>query len=185
MSGQSLKSRVKQRLAIASTGALFVTPLLAASAAYAAPTQPLASTSSASEPSRTVTITGYAWCESGLGISIGAAVPCGSVTLDSDFGPEYHATVQPTQSLAVPLEAGRFTFTDVPVPALTDLSLMHYTVTAEGGPGLTDRKPVQCVHEDTIEGPFLSVWTDTIDLFWQGGPWTALPFSACSQPKPE
>src|SRR4051812_8018733 len=138
MSGLSTRSRLGRQVTIASTGALLFTPLLALSAAHASTTQTLAYSSSASSPSRTIIITGYAMCASKVGPLPGLPAPCESVTLNSDYGPGLHQTVQPTTSNILDPNRGRFTFSDVPVPAVTDLNVMHYTVTAENGSGLTD-----------------------------------------------
>jgi hypothetical protein len=148
--------------------------LTMASTAVAVASSPVSSPSSTSSASRTITVTGYAWCLSSMGISIPVPVVCESVTLDTGDG--YHQTVSPHPGLIGPLDSGRFTFTDVPIR--DGLSEMTYTVTAEMGSGLTDAKPLRCVHEGTIQGAFFQ--GNELDLFWAGGPWTALPFSQCS-----
>ena len=127
---------------------------------------------------RTITITGYAWCKSSLGISIPTLVVCDTVTLNTSNG--HSETVTPTKGPIGPLESGRFTFTDVAIPGRTDLAEMAYTVSAEAGSGLTDGSALRCEYQGSIQGAFFQ--GDTFDLFWLGGPWTTLPFSECNTP---
>jgi hypothetical protein len=160
------------KCALRITIAVFLATFALVASSVAAEAAPLID----SAAGRTITISGYAWCLSSLGASVPAPVVCSSVTLDTSNG--YRKTVTPTPGPIGPPESGRFRFTGVPIPGDLDPATITYTVTAEMGSGLTDGQPVRCVNEGSIQGIFFH--GPELDLFWTGGPWTALPFSQCS-----
>jgi len=162
----------KRRLALATASTVL--------AAFAAVAQAHAQTTPQKWPSqdtRSITVTGAAWCTPRLGIAPGIKPePCSSVTLNTSYGGGYRRTVTPISQGGIG-ELGKFTFTGVPAPAQADLTEVSYTLTANlNGSVLTQTR--RCLVTESPRG--VGILGNEYKIGFGLGPWG--PLTPCDKP---